>query len=118
MGKGLRACTHHPLCWPAGLERNLPHRDGALQETDDLGWSSSEFESYSEDSAEEAKPEAEQAEPAKHRVSFQPKVRGGRHFSGARAPDPLGESGKLGDRGEGQVTVTDLKVQECVVGGK
>lgn len=61
--------AHH-----SGLERNLPHRDGALQEADDLGWSSSEFESYSEDSAEEAKPEAEQAEPAKHRVSFQPKM--------------------------------------------
>uniref|UniRef100_G3TZB4 Rho guanine nucleotide exchange factor 10-like protein n=1 Tax=Loxodonta africana TaxID=9785 RepID=G3TZB4_LOXAF len=37
----------------------------------DLGWSSSEFESYSEDSGEEAKLEAE---PAKHRVSFQPKL--------------------------------------------
>ncbi|NWU72621.1 ARGAL protein, partial [Pterocles burchelli] len=36
----------------------------------DLGWSSSEFESYSEDSGEENKPEAE---PAKQRASFQPK---------------------------------------------
>ena len=40
----------------------------------EYGWSSSEFESYSEDSGEEAKPEAE---PTKHRVSFQPKVKGG-----------------------------------------
>ncbi|XP_036900967.1 rho guanine nucleotide exchange factor 10-like protein isoform X1 [Sturnira hondurensis] len=58
-----------------GAERNLlyedAHRDGASRETEDLGWSSSEFESYSEDSGEEAKPEAE---PAKHRVSFQPKM--------------------------------------------
>ncbi|NXV80404.1 ARGAL protein, partial [Atlantisia rogersi] len=38
---------------------------------DDLGWSSSEFESYSEDSGEETKPEAE---PAKQRASFQPKL--------------------------------------------
>lgn len=38
---------------------------------DDLGWSSSEFESYSEDSGEENKAEAE---PAKQRASFQPKV--------------------------------------------
>ncbi|XP_059232390.1 rho guanine nucleotide exchange factor 10-like protein isoform X4 [Mustela nigripes] len=58
-----------------GVERNLlyedVHRDGAPREADDLGWSSSEFESYSEDSGEETKPEAE---PAKHRVSFQPKL--------------------------------------------
>ncbi|KAM5321058.1 rho guanine nucleotide exchange factor 10-like protein isoform 1-T8 [Glossophaga mutica] len=58
-----------------GAERNLlyedVHRDGVPRETEDLGWSSSEFESYSEDSGEEAKPEAE---PAKHRVSFQPKM--------------------------------------------
>ncbi|KAF6344022.1 Rho guanine nucleotide exchange factor 10 like [Rhinolophus ferrumequinum] len=58
-----------------GAERNLlyedVHRDGAPREVEDLGWSSSEFESYSEDSGEEAKPEAE---PAKHRVSFQPKM--------------------------------------------
>ncbi|KFV65095.1 Rho guanine nucleotide exchange factor 10-like, partial [Dryobates pubescens] len=38
---------------------------------EDLGWSSSEFESYSEDSGEDSKPEAE---PAKHRASFQPKL--------------------------------------------
>lgn len=38
---------------------------------EDLGWSSSEFESYSEDSGEENKTEAE---PAKQRASFQPKV--------------------------------------------
>lgn len=65
-----------PVPWPAGVERNLlyedVHRDGAPREAEDLGWSSSEFESYSEESEEEAKPEAE---PAKHRVSFQPKVR-------------------------------------------
>lgn len=58
-----------------GTERNLlyedVHRDGAPREAEDLGWSSSEFESYSEESGEEAKPEAE---PAKHRVSFQPKM--------------------------------------------
>lgn len=38
---------------------------------EDLGWSSSEFESYSEDSGEENKTEAE---PTKQRASFQPKV--------------------------------------------
>uniref|UniRef100_A0A452SB29 Rho guanine nucleotide exchange factor 10 like n=1 Tax=Ursus americanus TaxID=9643 RepID=A0A452SB29_URSAM len=58
-----------------GVERNLlyedVHRDGGPREAEDLGWSSSEFESYSEDSGEETKPEAE---PAKHRVSFQPKL--------------------------------------------
>ncbi|XP_058160267.1 rho guanine nucleotide exchange factor 10-like protein isoform X2 [Dasypus novemcinctus] len=58
-----------------GAEKTLlyedVHRDGALREAEDLGWSSSEFESYSEDSGEEAKPEVE---PAKHRVSFQPKL--------------------------------------------
>uniref|UniRef100_A0A4W2DW99 Rho guanine nucleotide exchange factor 10-like protein n=1 Tax=Bos indicus x Bos taurus TaxID=30522 RepID=A0A4W2DW99_BOBOX len=56
-------------------ERNQPYEDArqdrAPQEPEDLGWSSSEFESYSEDSGEEAKPEAE---PTKHRVSFQPKM--------------------------------------------
>ncbi|NXL52916.1 ARGAL protein, partial [Podilymbus podiceps] len=41
------------------------------QAGEDLGWSSSEFESYSEDSGEEVKPEAE---PAKQRASFQPKL--------------------------------------------
>ncbi|PNJ27137.1 ARHGEF10L isoform 4 [Pongo abelii] len=58
-----------------GAERNLlyedAHRAGAPRQAEDLGWSSSEFESYSEDSGEEAKPEVE---PAKHRVSFQPKM--------------------------------------------
>ncbi|XP_014691657.2 rho guanine nucleotide exchange factor 10-like protein isoform X8 [Equus asinus] len=62
--------AHHP-----GVERNLlyedAHQDRTPREAEDLGWSSSEFESYSEDSGEEAKPEAE---PAKHRVSFQPKM--------------------------------------------
>ncbi|KAM6219981.1 rho guanine nucleotide exchange factor 10-like protein [Rhynchocyon petersi] len=58
-----------------GAERSLlyenVHRVGLPRDAEDLGWSSSEFESYSEDSGEEAKPEAE---PAKHRVSFQPKM--------------------------------------------
>ncbi|XP_023421505.2 rho guanine nucleotide exchange factor 10-like protein isoform X1 [Cavia porcellus] len=56
-----------------GVERNLLDEEArrAPREAEDLGWSSSEFESYSEDSAEEAKPEVE---PAKHRVSFQPKL--------------------------------------------
>ncbi|XP_052571354.1 rho guanine nucleotide exchange factor 10-like protein isoform X5 [Peromyscus californicus insignis] len=62
--------THQP-----GAERGLlyedVHRAGAPREAEDLGWSSSEFESYSEDSGEEAKPEAE---PTKHRGSFQPKM--------------------------------------------
>lgn len=60
---------------PPGAERSLPYedvrRDGAPGEAEDLGWSSSEFESYSEDSEEEAKPKAE---PARPRVSFQPKM--------------------------------------------
>nr|XP_012295402.1 rho guanine nucleotide exchange factor 10-like protein isoform X4 [Aotus nancymaae] len=58
-----------------GAERSLlyedVHRTGAPRQAEDLGWSSSEFESYSEDSGEEAKPEVE---PTKHRVSFQPKL--------------------------------------------
>lgn len=66
-----------PDCrWLAGAERGRlyedVHRAGAPREAEDLGWSSSEFESYSEDSGEETKPEAE---PTKHRGSFQPKVR-------------------------------------------
>ena len=80
-----------PVPWPAGAERSLlyedVHRDGAPREPEDLGWSSSEFESYSEDSGEEAKPEAE---PAKHRVSFQPKVRGGHLSPRPGLRDPLG----------------------------
>ncbi|XP_030619759.1 rho guanine nucleotide exchange factor 10-like protein isoform X10 [Delphinapterus leucas] len=68
-------CENLDAHQPAGAERKLLYedvrRDGAPRETEDLGWSSSEFESYSEDSGEEAKPEAE---PAKHRVSFQPKL--------------------------------------------
>ncbi|XP_044523742.1 rho guanine nucleotide exchange factor 10-like protein isoform X2 [Gracilinanus agilis] len=60
-----------------GSERSLiyenVHREGGPRESEDLGWSSSEFESYSEDSGEEeVKPEVE---PTKHRVSFQPKGR-------------------------------------------
>uniref|UniRef100_A0A674K3R0 Rho guanine nucleotide exchange factor 10-like protein n=1 Tax=Terrapene triunguis TaxID=2587831 RepID=A0A674K3R0_9SAUR len=56
---------------PTGADRNLLFEDGAHREAEDLGWSSSEFESYSEDSGEEAKPEVE---PAKHKASFQPKM--------------------------------------------
>lgn len=88
-----------PVLWPAGAERNLAyedvHRVGVpreAREAEDLGWSSSEFESYSEDSGEEAKPEAE---PAKHRVSFQPKVRRwGRLSSHPGHRDPLRERGR------------------------
>lgn len=75
------------------MERSLLYedvrRDGAPREAEDLGWSSSEFESYSEDSEEEAKPEAE---PTRPRVSFQPKVRRRGRLSGQPGPwDPLGE---------------------------
>lgn len=88
-----RASAHCPMAWPAGAERSLLYedapRDGAPREVEDLGWSSSEFESYSEDSEEEAKPEAE---PAKHRVSFQPKVRRWECLSRQPGPrDPLRE---------------------------
>uniref|UniRef100_A0A7M4FL93 Rho guanine nucleotide exchange factor 10 like n=1 Tax=Crocodylus porosus TaxID=8502 RepID=A0A7M4FL93_CROPO len=58
-----------------GTDRNLiyedVHREEGQRDTQDLGWSSSEFESYSEDSSEEIKPEAG---PAKLRASFQPKM--------------------------------------------
>ncbi|MXQ93802.1 hypothetical protein E5288_WYG016937 [Bos mutus] len=68
-------CENLDAQQPAEAERNQPYEDArqdrAPQEPEDLGWSSSEFESYSEDSGEEAKPEAE---PTKHRVSFQPKL--------------------------------------------
>lgn len=85
--------AHQPVPGPAGAERSLLYedvrRDGAPREAEDLGWSSSEFESYSEDSGEEAKPEAE---PARHRVSFQPKVsRRGRLSAQPGHWDPLGE---------------------------
>ncbi|XP_068270438.1 rho guanine nucleotide exchange factor 10-like protein isoform X1 [Nyctibius grandis] len=53
-----------------GTERRLSYEEGP-RAGEDLGWSSSEFESYSEDSGEETKPEAE---PAKQRASFQPKM--------------------------------------------
>uniref|UniRef100_A0A452ILH8 DH domain-containing protein n=1 Tax=Gopherus agassizii TaxID=38772 RepID=A0A452ILH8_9SAUR len=56
---------------PYGADRNLIYEDGTHREAEDLGWSSSEFESYSEDSGEEAKPEVE---PAKLKASFQPKL--------------------------------------------
>ncbi|KAJ7420516.1 Rho guanine nucleotide exchange factor 10 like protein [Pitangus sulphuratus] len=59
----------------AGRERNLIYEEVQRGEgsriSEDLGWSSSEFESYSEDSAEESKAGAE---PTKHRASFQPKL--------------------------------------------
>ncbi|NXV92880.1 ARGAL protein, partial [Calonectris borealis] len=58
-----------------GPERSLIYEEVQRGEGpragEDLGWSSSEFESYSEDSGEETKPEAE---PAKQRASFQPKL--------------------------------------------
>nr|XP_008123555.1 PREDICTED: rho guanine nucleotide exchange factor 10-like protein [Anolis carolinensis] len=54
------------------IYEDVPHDNKELQEAEDLGWSSSEFESYSEDSADENKLEAE---PAKPKVSFQPKPR-------------------------------------------
>ncbi|NWR62430.1 ARGAL protein, partial [Bucorvus abyssinicus] len=58
-----------------GTERSLIYeevqRGEGPRSGEDLGWSSSEFESYSEDSGEESKPEAE---PAKQRASFQPKL--------------------------------------------
>ncbi|KAM6371736.1 rho guanine nucleotide exchange factor 10-like protein isoform 8-T8 [Pluvialis apricaria] len=58
-----------------GTEQSLIYeevqRGEGLRAGEDLGWSSSEFESYSEDSGEETKPEAE---PAKQRASFQPKL--------------------------------------------
>uniref|UniRef100_A0A8D2JHF4 Rho guanine nucleotide exchange factor 10-like protein n=1 Tax=Varanus komodoensis TaxID=61221 RepID=A0A8D2JHF4_VARKO len=47
------------------------HRDKEPPEAEDLVWSSSEFESYSEDSGEESKPGTESAKP---KVSFQPKM--------------------------------------------
>ncbi|NXC75146.1 ARGAL protein, partial [Anhinga anhinga] len=58
-----------------GTEHSLIYeevqRGEGLRISEDLGWSSSEFESYSEDSGGETKPEAE---PAKQRASFQPKL--------------------------------------------
>uniref|UniRef100_A0A663NEG1 Rho guanine nucleotide exchange factor 10-like protein n=1 Tax=Athene cunicularia TaxID=194338 RepID=A0A663NEG1_ATHCN len=57
--------TEHSLIYEE-VQRGEGPRAG-----EDLGWSSSEFESYSEDSGEETKPEAE---PAKQRASFQPKL--------------------------------------------
>ncbi|XP_075376918.1 rho guanine nucleotide exchange factor 10-like protein isoform X3 [Mycteria americana] len=57
--------TEHSLIYEE-VQRGEGSRAG-----EDLGWSSSEFESYSEDSGEETKPEAE---PAKQRASFQPKL--------------------------------------------
>ncbi|NXU71332.1 ARGAL protein, partial [Oreotrochilus melanogaster] len=58
-----------------GQEQNLIYEEvqpgQGPRGSEDLGWSSSEFESYSEDSGEETKAEAE---PAKLRASFQPKL--------------------------------------------
>ncbi|XP_026965797.1 rho guanine nucleotide exchange factor 10-like protein isoform X4 [Sagmatias obliquidens] len=122
-------CENLDAHQPAGAERKLLYedvrRDGAPRETEDLGWSSSEFESYSEDSGEEAKPEAE---PAKHRVSFQPKMtqlmkaaksgtRDGlektriavmRKVSFLHRKDVLGDSEEE-DMGLLEVSVTDIK---------
>ncbi|XP_015446882.1 rho guanine nucleotide exchange factor 10-like protein isoform X2 [Pteropus alecto] len=125
-------CENLDALQPAGAERNLAyedvHRVGApreAREAEDLGWSSSEFESYSEDSGEEAKPEAE---PAKHRVSFQPKMtqfmkaaKSGtkdglektriavlRKVSFLHRKDVLGDSEEE-DMGLLEVSVTDLK---------
>ncbi|KAM4016581.1 rho guanine nucleotide exchange factor 10-like protein isoform 2-T4 [Anomaloglossus baeobatrachus] len=47
-------------------------RDGCAGDIEDTGWSSSEFESYSEDS--EAETAARKAKPAKPFVAFQPKM--------------------------------------------
>ncbi|NXA15670.1 ARGAL protein, partial [Sapayoa aenigma] len=59
----------------AGREQSLIYEEVQRGEgsriSEDLGWSSSEFESYSEDSGEDSKPEAE---PTKQRASFQPKL--------------------------------------------
>ncbi|XP_063173716.1 rho guanine nucleotide exchange factor 10-like protein isoform X2 [Candoia aspera] len=56
-------------------QRSLIYEDvqhaNALQDPEDVGWSSSEFESYSEDSADESKADAVHAKP---KVSFQPKM--------------------------------------------
>ncbi|KAM6434919.1 rho guanine nucleotide exchange factor 10-like protein isoform 2-T2 [Liasis olivaceus] len=56
-------------------ERSLIYEDvhpaTAPPEPEDLGWSSSEFESYSEDSADEVKADVGHAKP---KVSFQPKL--------------------------------------------
>ncbi|XP_025019866.1 rho guanine nucleotide exchange factor 10-like protein isoform X4 [Python bivittatus] len=56
-------------------ERSLIYEDvhpaTAPPEPEDLGWSSSEFESYSEDSADEVKADVGHAKP---KVSFQPKM--------------------------------------------
>lgn len=65
---GLQVCREKAGFCLTG--RSLIYED--VQRGEELGWSSSEFESYSEESGEENKPEAE---PAKHRASFQPKVR-------------------------------------------
>lgn len=98
------------------MERNLlyedVHQDGGPREAEDLGWSSSEFESYSEDSGEEIKPEAE---PAKHRVSFQPKVRGRASVTPARALQPPGGLGKEGGEGQASDSYPVSDPQECTV---
>lgn len=83
------------------------HRAGAPREAEDLGWSSSEFESYSEDSGEEVKPEAE---PTKHRGSFQPKVRSlGGNLSRSGHPDSF----RKGCGGEGQALDPHLGTIAC-----
>uniref|UniRef100_A0A8D2JHL0 Rho guanine nucleotide exchange factor 10 like n=1 Tax=Varanus komodoensis TaxID=61221 RepID=A0A8D2JHL0_VARKO len=60
-----------PGLWGRTLIYEDVHRDKEPPEAEDLVWSSSEFESYSEDSGEESKPGTESAKP---KVSFQPKL--------------------------------------------
>ncbi|XP_040278962.1 rho guanine nucleotide exchange factor 10-like protein isoform X1 [Bufo bufo] len=59
-----------------GLGQNLIYenieRDGCAGDFEDIGWSSSEFESYSEDS--EAETAERKVKPAKPFVAFQPKM--------------------------------------------
>ncbi|ETE57639.1 Rho guanine nucleotide exchange factor 10-like protein [Ophiophagus hannah] len=66
------------------IYEDVPHAKLGSHEPEDLGWSSSEFESYSEDSADENKAHAAHAKP---KVSFQPKVIG----------DQEGKVAKVGD---------------------
>ncbi|XP_031760708.1 rho guanine nucleotide exchange factor 10-like protein isoform X5 [Xenopus tropicalis] len=50
------------------------HHEGSERDLEDTGWSSSEFESYSEDSEEEEEEERRKIKPAKPFVAFQPKL--------------------------------------------
>ncbi|XP_066462441.1 rho guanine nucleotide exchange factor 10-like protein isoform X2 [Eleutherodactylus coqui] len=68
------ACEHDDTKY--GLGQNLIYeniqRDGCVGDFEDTGWSSSEFESYSEDS--EAEEVQRKTKPAKPFVAFQPKL--------------------------------------------